>query len=194
MDTRESESTDGDRERGEESTESRSYSGVLTAVPYAVRVSDSWLFRLYAVVGAFLALVVTIGFGLSLLKLLVETAALPGGLVTLSRTFFVLVGLAVVLPLLAPILLVARRHRRNQRVSRFYDALLALTGFGFVVGVYLALVVSAPPEYRAPATNPVIDALYALPPLVGLVPIVVAAALIGLVHLWGSRPGRRDAE
>lgn len=193
MDTRADE-RDDERDGDAETERERSYSGVLTAIPYAVRASDSWLFRCYAVVGGFLALVVSLGFALGVLKLLVETAAAPGGVVTLARAFFVVVGLAVVLPLLAPILLVARRHRLNRPVSRFYDALLALTGFAFVVGVYLALVVSAPPEFRAPATNPVVDALYALPPLVGLVPLVAAVVLIALAHWWGSRVGREGEE
>ncbi|WP_226011003.1 hypothetical protein [Halomicrobium salinisoli] len=159
------------------------YGGVLGAVPYAVRASDSWLFRGYAVLGALLALLVTLLFSLGVVVLLGETSGVAGGSFTFSRAFFVFVGFLVVVPLVAPLLFVARRHRRGRGDAR-YDATLGALGFGFVASLYVALVISVPPELQQSADGPlapVVDALYGLPPLAGLVPPTAVALAIWLV-------------
>lgn len=159
------------------------YSGLLGAFPYAFRSSESWLFRLYAVVGGLLALAVALLFGLALVTLLGQTAASTGGTFTFSRSLYVLVGLFAVAPLVAPVLFVARRHRRN-RPDRGFDARMAAAGFLFVVALYLAAIISTPAEQQqatAGALAPVADALYALPRLLG--PAIPAAVAVGMYLL-----------
>ncbi|WP_101294212.1 hypothetical protein [Halegenticoccus soli] len=166
------------------------YDGVFGAFPYAFRKSDSWLFRLYVVVAVLASLAVTLLVALGLVVLIAETAALQGGSLTLSRAFYVLVGLFIVGPLIAPALFVARRHRRGFARTDHYDALLALAGFLFLASLYVGLVITVPPSQQTPATGPLAPAvrfLYGLPAVFGLVPPLVCALLIGAVHRYASR-------
>lgn len=168
----------------EASAEEETYSGLLTAIPYALRTSRSWLFKGYVVLGGLSALVITVLMTFALVTLIARTANVAGGSLTLSRAFYVVVGLFVVGPLLAPILLVARRHRRVGSDER-YDALLALSGFVFLASLYVGLVISVPPGQQEPVSGAlarVIEALYALPQIAGLLPPTLAAAFIALVH------------
>ncbi|MFB6154785.1 MAG: hypothetical protein ABEJ22_02750 [Haloferacaceae archaeon] len=161
------------------------YRGVFGAFPYAFRASDSWLFRSYAVVSALAALLVTVLVASGLIVLFARTAQIRGGELTLSRSFYLVVGLFVVAPLVAPTLLVARRHRRTTAVHPRYDALLAASGYLFLAALYVGLVVTVPPAQQTTPTGalaPVVRALYGLPQAFGLVPPVAAAAVIALAH------------
>lgn len=181
----EADTTEGDED---------AYGGLLGAFPYAFRASDSVLFRLYVVVAGLLAVLTVLVFGTALVVQVAGTLGGPGGTFTFSRTLFVLLGLFVVAPLVAPVLLVARRHRRTGSDTR-YDTLLAAAGVLFVVSLYLGLVASIPPEFtldgevqvRPPATGPLaplIEVLYALPsPAAPVVPLL-GAALILLAHRY----------
>lgn len=162
----------------------RSYAGVLGAFPYAFRASESRLFRSYAVVGGLVAAVSTLLFAISVVVLLSNTFQTSSGTMTFSRSFVVVVALAIIAPVMGPVLFVARRHRRVGSDPR-YDRAMATAGFGFLAAVYLALLVSAPPEYRDPppdALAPVVQPLYDLPQLAGLLPIVLAGLGIYAVH------------
>lgn len=164
--------------------ESGTYGGVVGAFPYAFRASDSRIFRVYVVVSALVILLLSFLF---VVALVIWIAATIGGseLVTLSRTFLVVVWLFVIAPVLAPVLLVARRHRRGTLVSEQYDRALALSGFAFFLSLYLGLVASAPPDSRsAPpaAIAPIVEFLYGLPQIAGLVFPVVGALLVLVVH------------
>lgn len=171
------------------------YRGALGAVPYALRQSDSWLFRSYVIVGGVAALLVALLTLLGIVVLFGQTADFRGGSLTLSRSFYLLVGLFAFVPLVAPTLLVARRHRREITRGRWYDARLALAGFLFLASLYVALLISAPPARReAPSAvlpaaieflAPAVRFLYGLPPWAGAVPLVVAAAGIVLAHRLG---------
>lgn len=163
----------------------RTYAGLPGAFRYAFVQSDSRVFKLYAVVGALLALAITVFFALAMIVLVADTLDAAEGTLSLLRSFFVLVGLLVVLPIVAPILFVARRHRREIGDDAGYDRRLALTGFLFVFAVYVGLVVSTPPDQQAATDGvlgPVLEVLYALPSLAGLVPPIVAAILIYGAH------------
>lgn len=163
---------------------SEGYDGVVGAVPFALRRSDSWVFRSYAVVGALATLVVGLLVLFGLIVLVAATASIRGGSLTLSRAFYAVVGLLVAGPLLAPILLVARRHRTGEGDAA-YDTGMALAGYLFLGALYVGLVVSVPPAQQAPPTGvfaPVIGFLYSLPQLAGVVPPVVAAGVMGLIH------------
>jgi hypothetical protein len=165
--------------------EGRSYRGVVSAFPYAVRASDSLLFRSYAVVAGLAAALVTLTFAAGVIGLIAATAGVEGGSLTLSRAFFVVVGLLVVGPLVAPTLLVARRHRRGVGDDPRYDTALGLTGYLFVVGLYAGLLIGSPAAFeRAPTgpTAPVVAALYALPRAAGVLPPLTGVAAIALAH------------
>ncbi|WP_276273016.1 hypothetical protein [Haloarcula litorea] len=157
------------------------YNGLPGAFVYALRASDSLLFRAYLVAALLLSLAITLVFVFGLITVLGATAGARGGTFTFSRSFVLFVGLLVVAPLLAPVLLVARRHRRTGS-SVAYDRGLALSGVLFVLSLYVGLVISAPPGARDPAGNAVVAALYALPQLAGLVPPLLAAAGVYVAH------------
>lgn len=167
------------------------YSGILGAVPYALRATDSWLCKAYVVVGTLVTLLVTLLFLVGVVSAFVNTVGAVGGSFTFSRSFVFLVGVLVGLGLVAPVLLVARHHRLHGG-SVDYDRTLATAGFGYALSLYLALLVSAPPGRReAPpaAIAPVVEALYALPAVAGIVPPVLAAALIYAGHRrYRARP------
>jgi len=161
------------------------YRGVFGAVPYAIRSSDSWIFRSYALVSALAAALVTLLVVSGVVVLIARTSAARGGLLTLSRSFYMVVGLFIVAPTLAPTLLVARRHRREGRGHRSYDAALALVGYLFLLSVYVGVVITVPPAQQTTPTGalaPLIAFLYGLPQLAGLVPPLVGALLIVAVH------------
>ncbi|AFK19753.1 hypothetical protein E6P09_01395 [Haloferax mediterranei ATCC 33500] len=164
------------------------YGGVIGAFPYAFRHSESWLFKCYVLAGAVATGIVSLLVVFGLVVLIGATAGVPGGSLTLSRSFYILVGLFIVAPLIAPILFVARRHRKTGS-DRRYDLTLALSGFVFMASVYVGLVASVPAELQTPVgqtTGSVavlfVNFLYDLPAIYGLVPPVVCALGIYGVH------------
>ncbi len=168
------------------------YRGLVGSFPYAARHSESWLFRSYAALAGLLALFVAVALALALVNLIASTASLRGGSTTLSRAFFGVVGLLVLFPLVAPVLVVARRHRRRDSPpSARHDAAFALAGYLFVLSLYGTLLASIPADLRDPASaagalEPLVAALYAAPPLSGLA-FPVAASLLTLALWWRSR-------
>lgn len=161
------------------------YSGILTAYPYAARASSSWAFRLYVVVSAFVTLFVSVIFAAALIDLIAATAGVPGGSLTLSRTFYVVLNLLVILPMVAPVLFVAYRHRRGSSVSTRYDRAMAAAGFLYLLTAYVGAVSTTPPEHQE-ATGRLGRILYDLPPEVGIGVALVAAVGIYLTHRWFS--------
>jgi len=170
----------------------RAYRGLPGAFPYAFRSSESRLFRSYVGASALVGLLVSFLLGSALVVLVANTLGTAGGSLTLSRSFYLLVGILVVAPLVAPVLLVARRHRRGGSSAR-YDRALAAAGFLFVLSLYLGLVASMPETFvldgepvARPAPSglfaPVVALLYAIPPAASPVVPAAAAALIGLAH------------
>lgn len=160
------------------------YSGVLGTYPFAFRRSDSRLLRSYAVVGGLLTVLLIVVFVSALVQLVANTVGAAGGSFTFVRSFYILLGLLVVVPLMAPVLLVARRHRRTGS-SLAYDRALAAAGYLFVASLYVGGVAAAPPELRdAPpaAVAPVVEFLYGLPPVAGAVPPLLAVAVGYLLH------------
>jgi hypothetical protein len=161
------------------------YRGVFGAFPYAFRQSRSLLFRSYVLVGALVAAAVTVLFGAGLVVLIAQTAAVEGGSLTLSRAFYTVVGLFVVAPLVAPVLFVARRHRRREGTDARYDLALSLAGYLFIGSLYVGLLVTVPADQQAAPPAPVaplVETLYALPQAAGVVPPLLGAGLIVAVH------------
>lgn len=161
----------------------KSYNGLPGAFPYAIRSSESWLFKAYVVVALLLTVAIALIFTFGLVGVLARSSGARGGTFTFSRTFFLFVGLLVVAPLLAPVLLVARRHRRTAS-SVAYDRGMALSALAFVASLYVGLVVSAPASLRESTDSVVINALYELPRLAGLAPPLVAVGVMYAVHRY----------
>lgn len=171
-----------------ESDGERAYRGLLGAFPYAFRHSGSRLFRSYVLVGGLATLAIGVTFVLALTYLIGGSFGARAGVFTFSRSFYVVVALFVVVPLIAPVLLVARRHRRG-RGDRHYDRALAASGYLFLLSLYLMLVISTPEQFQQPvdqygAVGPVISTLYGLPSLSGVGAPLSAAAVVYLVHRW----------
>jgi hypothetical protein len=161
------------------------YRGVLGAFPYAFRASDSLVFRSYVAVGAVATAAVSLLFVAAVIGVIAGTTGGRGGSLTLSRSFFAVVGLLVVAPLVAPVLLVARRHRREGGSEGRYDAALATTGYLFLLSLYVGLVISVPPAQQTTpvgSLSPVVATLYALPQVAGVGPPLLAAVVVGLCH------------
>lgn len=182
-------------------SDGEAYSGVLGAFPYALRQSDSRLFRLYAVVGGLVAAVLVVFFALALVKAINDSVG--GGAVSAYRAMIVLLAVAVVLPVMAPVLFVARRYRRglNDEAMRAsdgetppttgYDRLMALLGFAFLLAGYVAFVISVPESYETTPSGPlapVATALYEAPVVASpLPPVAVATAMLLFDRLYGRR-------
>ena len=169
------------------------YSGLLSAYPYAFGQSGSLLLKSYVLVSAVLAGLFTFLMLGAVLVLLGNTASARGGTLTLSRTFYVLVGLAVFFPLVAPVLLVARRHRRDTAVDARYDPALAASGYLFALSVYAGVVASMPETFvtngetvarpePAGLLAPAVELLYSIPPVASPLVPFVGALVVYLVH------------
>jgi len=168
------------------------YRGVFGAIPYAFRATESLTMRAYAALGALAAAFATLLFTSALVVWMAETVSAQGGTFLFSRSLFVVAGLATVGPLLAPILFVARRHRRGDRVAATYDRWMGVTGFLFLVSLFVALVISTPQDLQQ-TESAVVGALYALPQLAGFVPPVASALAIFATH-FRLRGGADDAD
>ena len=175
-----------------------SYRGVLGAFPYAFRHGDSRVFKLYVIVGTLGAVFIGGLFLLSLVVWIGQTASAPGGSLTLSRTFIAVLGLFAAGPLIAPILLVARKHRKGLDYHPRYDTIMALLGVGFLLSIYVAAIISIPECFeldgetvcRDPPSGlfgPIVSLLYRLPQIASVGPPVIMMAVIAGGHYLLSR-------
>lgn len=167
------------------------YGGLLGAFPYAFRASDSWAFRLYAALSGLLTLLLGFYFAAAITVVVSNTLGAAGGSFTFSRSFYVFVALVVVAPIVAPVLFVAREHRRGRGDDAF-DARMAALGFVYLLALYVAAVISIPPSFTLdgetvtrPAPSgllaPVVRVLYAMPPVSSILPPVVVAVAMYVV-------------
>lgn len=163
------------------------YRGLVGAIRAAIRWSDSYLFRVYAVVSVLVG-----GFATLLLVLgVVAWLATPAPIG--QRALLGVIALLLLVPLLAPVLVVARRHRRGT-ADRRADAIVGLAGFGFVLAVYLALLISDPnPHSVTGPLGSVVAAIDALPRGYWIVPLVLAVTGIVLAIRW-TRPDGGQAQ
>jgi len=166
------------------------YGGVVGTYPYAFRRSGSRLFRSYVVVGGLATALLAVLFAFAVVGVVADTSGAGGGTFTFARSFVILVGFLVVFPLMAPVLLVARRHRRAGS-SVVYDRALAAAGYLFLASLYVGLVPTTPPDLRGEppaALAPTVETLYGLPPAAGAVPPLLAVAAGYLLHRRYRRP------
>lgn len=163
---------------------SEEYSGLVGAFPFAVRRSDSRIFRVYGVLGGLLAAAMAVFFALGVVNAIAATAGLRGGTVTFVRSVFVLFGFLLAAPVVAPVLFVARRHRQGVGEAR-YDTWMGVAGFGYVGTLFLGGVASTPPAFRSDVSGParpLVAALYALPESLAWTIPLAGAAAVYLVH------------
>lgn len=162
-----------------------SYSGAITAVPYAFRASDSRMCKLYVFIGGLLALGITVLFGLGTVALLGSIAGAPAGVFTFQPALYLLVWLFTIAPIAAPILLVARRHRLHGGTVD-YDRWIAFSGFVFILALYCGALIVAPASQRGAVPSgfvaPIVRFLYELPQVAGAIPPLAAVVVMILVH------------
>lgn len=184
--------TDASGERPTDNATEPAYRGLLGAFPYAAKATNSWLFRSYVLVAGLATAFLTLVFTLALIRQLGATA---GARFSIARAFVILVGLGAVAPIVTPVLLVARTHRRKITRKRGYDIVLALSGYLFLASLY-GLVLAAMPETfpldgetvtRPPASAaglfaPIVVVLYAIPPTYSLVVPTAAFGVMLLAH------------
>ena len=145
--------------------------------------TDSRLLKSYVVASTLLGALFAV---LLLLAIPVWVFNTAGGseLATFSRAFLLVGGALLLVALIAPVYSAGRRHARGTATGRA-DALLGLTGYLFVLSLYVSLLISAPPAQREtpPAVvAPVVDLLYSLPATYAVAPPLFAVALVLLVH------------
>ncbi|SFR62285.1 hypothetical protein SAMN04487947_2948 [Halogeometricum rufum] len=169
------------------------YNGVFGAFPYAFRRSRSLLFKSYVVCSGLAVALISIFVVIALVVLIGQTASVQGGSLTLSRAFYIVVGLLVVLPAVAPTLAVARRHRRGIESSPRYEPALAVAGYLFLLSLYLGVVASMPETFvldgetvTRPAASgpfaPLISLLYAIPQALSWTVPLAGALLVAAAH------------
>ena len=157
--------------------------GLVRSFPQSFRASDSRLFRSYVVVAGILGLLLSLLLTFALIVWFFSTLG-SSALVTTSNALLGVVAVFVLGPLFAPVLLVARRYRRGTSDVR-YDQRLALAGYLFVASLYVGLVISVPSGQQESVSGllaPLVEFLYGLPQIAGVVPPVIAAALLWAVH------------
>lgn len=172
----------------EPSEESGSRSILRKSYGRTFRSSDSILLRSYAVVSALVGLFL-IALVLLAMPIWIAQTAGQTALNMIGRALLPLVGLALLAPLVGPVLYAAK-NRAAGAADRQGDAALAVAGYLFVASIYLALVISAPVEARTDPSGliaPAIEFFYSLPPLAALAPPVLGAILIVAVQQWIMR-------
>ncbi|MFC7114444.1 hypothetical protein ACFQH2_04970 [Natronoarchaeum sp. GCM10025703] len=130
----------------ERSEESGSRSILRKSYGRTFRSSDSILLRSYAVVSALVGLFL-IALVLLAMPIWIAQTAGQTALNMIGRALLPLVGLALLAPLVGPVLY-AEKNRAAGTADRQGDATLAVAGYLFVASIYLALVISAPVEAR----------------------------------------------
>lgn len=162
-------------------SEEEAYSGLLGAYRFAFRESDSWTLRSYVLASALVGVFVSVLLALAL----VTWIANPTGRVG-ERALLGVVALFVLVPLAAPVLIAARRHRFG-RAGGHADVALALAGYGFVASLYLALFISDPRAHSLSGPlAAVAAALDGLPDAYGVLPPVLAVVVLGAIA-WATR-------
>jgi hypothetical protein len=168
-------------------TDGEPYSGLFGAYRYAFRQSDSLLFRAYvavsAFVGAFVSLLLVLG--------VINWAGNAGQFG--ERALLSVIGVLILAPLFAPVLIVARRYRFDMETPGD-DRLFALAGVGFLASIWLALFITDPNSHSASGPlGAVVAFLDGLPRRYGLVPPIAAALGIYLAVRY-TRPDGDDPE
>jgi len=162
---------------------SASYSALRRALGQSRRESSSLTLRTYVWVSALVGLLLVVTVLLALPVWIAETVG-HSALNKIARGVLPVVVLGLLVPLFAPAVYVARNHRRGTATRRG-DAALGLAGYLYVFSIYLALVVSAPAEFRSEPSGvlaPAIELAYSLPALYSLAVPILGALVIAAVQ------------
>jgi len=153
------------------------YRGLLGAYASAFRRSRSYVFRSYVLTSAVAGALTALLLALALVSWLASPTAFG------QQALLGVIGLFVFVPLFAPVLVVASRHRGGVD-DPSADALLGLAGYSFLVSVFLALFISDPNAHDLSSLGPLrpafaaIDSLpraaWAVPPLLSVAAIYLA--------------------
>lgn len=163
------------------------YRGVVGAFGYAFRRSNSWLFRVYIVLSALL------GVYISLLILLAIVAWSGTTVAFGDQAFLAVIGILLLVPLFTPVLVTARRLRRETS-SASAERLIAITGFVFVLSIVLALLITDPTDHATSGSLGVlVRAIQGLPRSIGILPPVIAIVLI-ILGVRYTRPTTNHRE
>ena len=171
------------------------YRGVFGAHRFAFQRARSRLFQTYVVIAGIAVVLIALLITMGLVLLIARTASAPGGSLTLSRSFYIVIGLLVVLPAMAPILVVARRHRRQRQIATTQERQLALVGFVYLLSIYLGIVASIPSRFRLDGEwvtrpppdgvfAPVVSGLYMMPQQLAWVLPLLGATAIAVIIRW----------
>jgi len=159
------------------------YRGLPGAYVFAFRRSESYVLRSYVVTSALVGVFVAIFLMLALFYWLGTPA--PFG----QQALLGVIGIFFFLPLFTPVLVAARRHRRGiDDVSA--DALIGLTGYVFLLAIFLAMFISDPNAHEVGGLGPlttVLLAIDALPRAAWVVPLLVSVGTIVLAIRY-TRP------
>ncbi len=172
-----------DADAADDEERSASYSALRRALGQSRRESESLTLRTYVWVSALVGLLLVITVLLALPVWIAETVG-HSALNKIARGVLPVVVLGLLVPLFAPAAYVARNHRRGTATRRG-DAALGLAGYLYVFSIYLALVVSAPAEFRSEPSGvlaPAIELAYALPALYSLAVPILGALVIAAVQ------------
>jgi len=167
----------------DEDLASASYSALWRTFKQSRRDSASLILRSYVWVSALIGLLLVVTVLLAMPVWIAETAG-RSAIDKIGRGVLPVLVLGLLVPLFAPALYVARNHRRGTATRRG-DAALGLAGYLYVFSIYLALVVSAPAEFRtdpAGVLAPAIEFVYSLPQLSSIFVPVLGALLIAAVQ------------
>ncbi|MFB6253343.1 MAG: hypothetical protein ABEI06_01895 [Halobacteriaceae archaeon] len=157
------------------------YSGIVGMFPYAYRNSHSRIFKSYLIIGGIIIGLISLLMVFALISIIGATANVSGGTIALSRAFFILVGLTVIMPLLTPIIGVARHLRYRENTSIRFEQRLALGGFLYIFLLYIGLIISTPAVHQQTPPRiiePLVTGLYSLPTILGIFPPLVGAIII----------------
>lgn len=152
--------------------EDGTYGGLFGAFPYAFRKSESLLFRTYvlasAISGLYIAILLVLGIVVWIADpLLVGDKALLG-----------VVGILVLGPLVAPVLVIARRYRLGIERPEA-DWLFGLVGYAFFGALYTGILITDPADHDAGwPLGSVFTVLDDIPDVVGLLPPIIGALAI----------------
>lgn len=158
------------------------YRGLVGAYAFAIRRSRSWLLKAYGVASALVGVYVAILLVLAVISWAGNPVAFG------EKALLGVLGILVLVPLFAPVMIVARRHRLDGATRRG-DAVMAAAGVAFLVSLPLALLITDPtPPSGSGSAATVVASVNGLPAVVGLVPPVAGALLLAAAR-WATRDG-----
>lgn len=160
---------------------SEGYRGLVGAFVYAFRKTDSWVFRVYAILSAVVGLYIALLIGLAIVAWAGTTMAFG------DQAFLAVIGIVLLVPLFTPVLVTARRLRQGTSTEHA-AVLVSLAGYGFIASIILALLITDPTRHSIPGRmGALILVIQDIPRPFGVVPPIIAAVIIAIAIRY-TRP------